>query len=121
MFFSIASGIQGKNHPNPGRAYYAVGFPRVCYLPDNCQGRRLLRLLNIAWDRRLIFTIGRSNTTGLEDVVTWNGIHHKTEAGPSNSGYGYPDPTYMERCLGELASQGVTDTHDDGALYQELC
>lgn len=76
--------------------------------------------MHVAWERKLIFTIGRSNTTGREDVVTWNGIHHKTEVGPSS--YGYPDPTYIQRCLAELAAQGVTDIHDDGgALYQELC
>ena len=93
FYFSIPSGIQGPEHPHPGQMYYAVGFPRVCYLPDNEMGRRVLRLFQVAFERRLIFTIGRSVTTGLEDVVTWNEIHHKTELGPSTSGHGYPDPT----------------------------
>ncbi|XP_058802772.1 protein deltex isoform X2 [Phymastichus coffea] len=116
--YDIPSGIQGPEHPHPGQTYYAVGFPRVCYLPDTEHGRRVLRLLQIAFERRLIFTIGRSVTTGREDVVTWNGIHHKTELGPSTSGHGYPDVTYLDRTISELASHGVTDyaTH----LYQEL-
>ncbi|XP_034952538.1 protein deltex [Chelonus insularis] len=109
--YDIPSGIQGPEHPNPGQAYYAVGFPRVCYLPDNDLGRRVLRLLQIAFERRLIFTVGRSVTTGREDVVTWNEIHHKTELGPSTSGHGYPDVSYLERTLAELAAQGVTDGH----------
>lgn len=117
---SIPSGIQGPEHPHPGQMYYAVGFPRVCYLPDNELSLKVLRLLQVAFERRLIFTIGRSVTTGREDVVTWNGIHHKTELGPSCTGYGYPDVTYLERTLAELASHGVTDGQSTSALYQEL-
>ncbi|CAK9829730.1 Protein deltex [Anthophora retusa] len=118
--YDIPSGIQGNEHPNPGQAYYAVGFPRVCYLPDNNLGRRVLRLLQIAFERRLIFTIGRSVTTGREDVVTWNEIHHKTELGPSTTGHGYPDTSYLERTLAELAAQGVTDGQPSSTMYQEL-
>lgn len=117
--YDIPSGIQGSEHPNPGQTYYAVGFPRVCYLPDNNLGRRVLRLLQIAFERRLIFTIGRSVTTGREDVVTWNEIHHKTELGPSTSGHGYPDQSYLERTLAELAAQGVTDGQSL-PTYQQL-
>lgn len=57
IFFSIQSGIQGSDHPNPGREYYAVGFPRVAYIPDNPKGRKVLRLLGEAWHRKLIFTV----------------------------------------------------------------
>lgn len=117
--YNIASGIQGPEHPNPGRPYYAVGFPRVCYIPDTDKGRKVLKLLRIAFERRLVFTVGRSVTTGREDVVTWNEIHHKTEAGASHNGHGYPDPDYLNNCLEELAAHGVTDT-DDSNLYQEL-
>lgn len=77
--------------------------------------------MSVAWQRRLIFTIGRSNTTGREDVVTWNDIHHKTEIGPSNSGYGYPDPGFLDRCLEELAAHGVTDSNEYSSIYQEVC
>ncbi|PNF19840.1 hypothetical protein B7P43_G12530 [Cryptotermes secundus] len=119
--YNIASGIQGPEHPNPGRPYYAVGFPRVCYLPDTEKGRKVLKLLSIAFERRLVFTVGRSVTTGREDVVTWNEIHHKTEPGVSNTGHGFPDSSFLDRCLAELAAQGVTATQEEGALYQELC
>lgn len=114
--YSISSGIQGPEHPNPGRPFYAVGFPRICYLPDTDKGRTVLKLLSVAFERRLVFTVGRSVTTGREDVVTWNEIHHKTEPGQSNIGHGYPDPGYLDNCLQELAAHGVTDD----CLYQEL-
>lgn len=110
-YSSIQSGIQGPDHPNPGKEYYAVGFPRVAYLPDSSRGQKVLRLLNIAWHRKLIFTISRSNTTGCEDVVSWN-IPHKTEIGPSSSGHGYPDPMYLSRVLRELEAVGVVE--EDG-------
>ncbi|KAJ9596927.1 hypothetical protein L9F63_012052, partial [Diploptera punctata] len=108
--YNIASGIQGPEHPNPGRPYYAVGFPRVCYLPDTEKGRKVLKLVSVAFERRLVFTVGRSVTTGREDVVTWNEIHHKTESGVSNTGHGFPDAGFLDRCLAELAAQGVLQT-----------
>lgn len=107
----MSRGIQGMEHPNPGRPYYAVGFPRVCYLPDTKKGRLVLRLLNIAFKRKLIFTIGRSATTGREDVVTWNDIHHKTDP------RGPPDPGFLDRCLIELAAHGVKCEDE---VYQEI-
>lgn len=118
--YDIPSGIQGPEHPNPGQTYYAVGFPRICYLPDNDLGRQVLRLLQIAFERRLTFTIGRSVTTGREDVVTWNEIHHKTELGHSTSGHGWPDISYLDRTLSELAAQGITEQSAGMSLYQEL-
>ncbi|XP_063220900.1 protein deltex [Bacillus rossius redtenbacheri] len=118
--YNFASGIQGPEHPSPGRPYYAVGFPRTCYLPDTEKGRRVLKLLGVAFQRRLVFTVGRSVTTGREDVVTWNEIHHKTEPGTSHGGHGYPDPGYLDNCLAELAAHGVTEG-DLGGVYQELC
>lgn len=111
LFNRIASGIQGMEHPNPGRPYYAVGFPRVCYLPDTMNGRMVLRLLKVAFKRKLIFTIGRSVTTGREDVVTWNDIHHKINP------CGRPDPGFLDRCLEELAGHGVKAEEE---LYQEI-
>ncbi|XP_066254335.1 protein deltex [Euwallacea similis] len=108
IVYNIQSGIQGPDHPNPGREFYAVGFPRVAYLPDNPKGRKVLRLLDEAWHRRLIFTITRSNTTGCEDVVSWN-IPHKTEMGPSNNPHSYPDSGYLTRILRELEALGVVE------------
>ena len=45
-------------------------------------------------------------TTGSNDCVVWNEIHHKTEINNSN-GHGYPDPKYLENVREELAAQGV--------------
>ncbi|XP_055616564.1 protein deltex [Toxorhynchites rutilus septentrionalis] len=101
--YNIASGIQNQQHPHPGRAFFAVGFPRTCFLPDGILGRKILRYLKIAFDRRLLFSIGRSATTGREDVVLWNSVEHKTQYSM------FPDPQYMQRCMQQLVHLGVTD------------
>ncbi|XP_030830903.1 E3 ubiquitin-protein ligase DTX4 isoform X2 [Strongylocentrotus purpuratus] len=109
IIYNIPPGTQGPEHPSPGRRYSSRGFPRMCYLPDNEISRKILRLLIIAWERRLIFTIGTSVTTGEPNTVVWNEIHHKTEFGSNVTGHGFPDPNYFTNILGELASQGVTE------------
>ncbi|XP_067639158.1 protein deltex [Eurosta solidaginis] len=103
IVYDIASGVQNEDHPHPGRAFFAVGFPRVCYLPDCPLGRKVLRFLKIAFDRRLLFSIGRSVTTGREDVVIWNSVDHKTQFNM------FPDPTYLQRSMQQLVHLGVTD------------
>ena len=74
---------------------------------------QVLRLLQIAWDRRLTFTIGTSVTTGVANTIVWNEIHHKTEPTSNCTGHGYPDPNYLDNVLAELATQGVEDMDDE--------
>ena len=38
---SFSLGVQGPQHPNPGRSYRLIGFPRVTYLPDTTHGRKV--------------------------------------------------------------------------------
>jgi len=103
--YRMVEGVQGPEHPHPGRPYTSPGFPRLAYLPDSREGRRLLHLLTIAFRRRLVFTVGTSLSLGREDCVTWAGIHHKTAVeGP----HGYPDPGYLARLEEELRERGVT-------------
>lgn len=64
------------HHPNPGKPYRSV--MRTAYLPDSDDGFQLLMLLRLAFVRRLTFTIGHSHTKNVDDVITWNDIHHKT-------------------------------------------
>ena len=84
------------------------GTSRTAYLPDNKEGREVLSLLKVGFDRRVIFTVGTSVTTGQTNTVVWGGIHHKTNLSGGSSHFGYPDPTYFERVKLELATKGVT-------------
>jgi deltex-like protein len=68
--YSMHSGTRGS-----------ISFPgthRTAYLPDNKEGNEVLLLLKKAFDRKLMFTIGRSVTTGRDNQIVWNGIHLKT-------------------------------------------
>ncbi|XP_076345981.1 E3 ubiquitin-protein ligase DTX4-like isoform X1 [Tachypleus tridentatus] len=109
IIYNISAGIQGPEHPNPNKPYTARGFPRHCYLPNTDKGRKVLRLLVKAWERRLIFTVGVSSTTGEPNTVTWNEIHHKTEFGSNITGHGYPDLQYLDNVLTELKLQGILE------------
>lgn len=112
IIYNIPPGIQGPEHPNPRKPFTARGFPRHCYLPDNEKGRKVLRLLLLAWDRRLIFSVGTSSTTGESDTVIWNEVHHKTEFGSNLTGHGFPDSGYLANVLEELKAQGITEDEE---------
>ncbi|NWR58105.1 DTX3L ligase, partial [Bucorvus abyssinicus] len=103
--YDMRNGIQTSNHPHPGRPYGATS--RTAYLPDNKEGQEILQLLKRAFNQKLIFTVGQSRTTGAQDVITWNDIHHKTckSGGPTN--FGYPDPDYLQRVRSELKAKGI--------------
>lgn len=104
--YHFNDGTQGPQHPSPGLPYY--GTSRSAYLPDSPEGRKVLKLLQLAFDRALVFTIGTSVTTGATDCVIWNGIHHKTSTHGGSSNFGYPDETYLQRVTEELEAKGVT-------------
>ncbi|XP_052448421.1 E3 ubiquitin-protein ligase DTX3L [Carassius gibelio] len=104
--YHIPSGRQGDEHPNPGMPYQGVS--RIAYLPDSTEGRKVLKLLQRAFDQQLTFTIGRSSTTGQNNVVTWNDIHHKTSRDGGPTRYGYPDPEYLKRVQDELKAKGIS-------------
>lgn len=70
--------INYEMHGGKINGKHVSGTWRTGYLPDNAEGREVRDLLKIAFDRKLIFTIGRSVTTGLDNQIVWNGIHHKT-------------------------------------------
>ena len=124
--YHIPSGRQGKEHPNPGQCFR--GTARTAYVPDSPEGRKVVRLLRKAFDARLIFTVGTPHISGVTNAVVWNDIHHKTSmsGGPTklvisylatisfiliiiHCSYGYPDPTYLNRVMEELAAKGITE------------
>jgi deltex-like protein len=74
--YSFPPGKQGPLNPYPGRPFAAT--TRKGYLPNTKEGKEILNLLRKAFDDQHIFTIGRSSTTGQDNVITWNDIHHKT-------------------------------------------
>ena len=67
--YGIPPGTQGPDHPNPGQFF--EGARRTCYIPDSAEGRDLLGKLRTAFERKLIFTVGQSTTSGRDNIVIW--------------------------------------------------
>ncbi|XP_058411904.1 E3 ubiquitin-protein ligase DTX3L-like [Diceros bicornis minor] len=103
--YIMEGGVQTKQHPNPGKRY--SGVHRTAYLPDNKEGREVLRLLRRAFDQKMIFTVGESQVSGASGVIKWNDIHHKTSLFGGPEKYGYPDPNYLKRVKQELKDKGI--------------
>ena len=86
---------------------------------------KILGLFKEAFDRKLLFTVGTSVTTGATNTTVWAGIHHKTALQGGNlimlilgsSSFGYPDETYFSRVQEELASKGVVEDSMDESPY----
>ncbi|CAF0788912.1 unnamed protein product [Adineta steineri] len=117
--YYFPNGIQDDRHPSPGARYH--GTSRDAYLPDNKEGREILELLQKAFEFRQVFTVGQSRTTGCDNVVTWNDIHHKTSYNGGTENFGYPDDTYLNRVRQELAAKGIimfsADKIDDSGVW----
>ncbi|KAK6736185.1 hypothetical protein RB195_019076 [Necator americanus] len=105
--YNVPNGIQDETHIRPGKPY--KGTFRRAYVPGTSEGTKVLRLLKFAFDRRLIFTVGDSLTTGAKNTVVWNNIHHKTNISGGPLHYGYPDPDYLSRVKEDLSAMGVTE------------
>ncbi|KAL3864668.1 hypothetical protein ACJMK2_006330 [Sinanodonta woodiana] len=103
--YDFPAGKQGPDHPSPGKWYSQM--TRTAYLPNTPEGKNVCRMLQLAFERRLVFTISQSRTTGKEGL-TWNQIHHKTNPNPGKQ-FGYPDPEYLTRVKDELAAKGITE------------
>lgn len=102
--YDIPPGTQKSYHPHPGVAYEDPTRPRVAFLPNNDGGRRLLARFKVAWKYGYMFRVGKSKTTGQDDVVTWTTIPNKTSL---NGGkFGFPDPNYLDEAKAELDSLG---------------
>ena len=99
------SGIQIKGHQNPGQRYSSR--TEYIYLPRTPQGMQILGMIRLGWKRRMLYTVGRSVTRSLDNVIIFNGIHFKTSryGGPTN--YGYPDQYYFQRVKDEFNQKGI--------------
>ncbi|XP_072042112.1 uncharacterized protein [Amphiura filiformis] len=103
--YRFPDGTQGEDHPNPGQPFR--GTARMAYIPNNIEGQEIFRLLEKAFKARLLFTIGQSVTTGEQNTVIWNDIHHKTRRTGGAENHGYPDPSYLKRVREELSCKGI--------------
>eukprot|EP00092_Neocalanus_flemingeri_P017841 GFUD01019305.1.p1 GENE.GFUD01019305.1~~GFUD01019305.1.p1 ORF type:complete len:875 (-),score=189.45 GFUD01019305.1:87-2711(-) len=71
--YNFQNGTQSPKHPKPGQPFYAIGFPKTAFLPDNEQGRTVLSMLEKAFNLGHTFMVNHSG-----DIV-WGNIPHRTE------------------------------------------
>ena len=62
-------------------------------------------MLSTAFDRKLVFTVGKSAIKGRDNVIVWDGIHHKTKIADSVNGYS--DPQYFKMVEQEVNALGI--------------
>lgn len=70
--------IKYKMHAGTRNGKAFSGTERWAYLPNTKEGMEVCNLLQKAFERKLIFTVGQSVTTGTQWAIVWNGVHHKT-------------------------------------------
>ena len=93
----IPSGLQHKEHPAPGQPYR--GLRGHYYLPDTAEGHDLVRLLKLAWKRRLLFRIRPD---------TWSdGYHVELNAIDLRTKWLVPDPSYIMWIRADLGEVGI--------------
>ncbi|KAI8433140.1 hypothetical protein MSG28_013987 [Choristoneura fumiferana] len=75
---SFQSGWQSARHPAPGAPYYAGRLPATLAAARHAarttgfsMDTLVLTALRAAWERRVLFTVATSQTTGREHVVAW--------------------------------------------------
>ncbi|XP_056104779.1 E3 ubiquitin-protein ligase DTX3L1 isoform X2 [Rhinichthys klamathensis goyatoka] len=101
--FHFYEGIQSDKHPHPGHSYR--GSESVAYLPKNTTGTKILRLLEQAFQHKLLFTVA-ADLSG-EYCVTPADIPLKTRDSEGSGSLGYPDPNYLKSVRKSLKVKGI--------------
>ncbi|KAF6034783.1 hypothetical protein EB796_006910 [Bugula neritina] len=91
---------------NPGLSNASTSSDDISH--SAASSRQVLKILEKALKHRLVFTVGQSVTSGMNNTVVWNDIHHKTSIAGAPSNYGYPDPGYLDRVIEDLKAKGIT-------------
>ena len=47
----------------------------MAYIPNIEEAKYVIKLFRKCFNRKLMFTIGKSVTAGKNNVIVWNGIH----------------------------------------------
>ncbi|CAJ1082460.1 E3 ubiquitin-protein ligase DTX3L [Xyrichtys novacula] len=101
--YIFPDGIQTDKHPHPGQPY--TGLRLLAYVPDCREGKKVLKLLEKAFDQQLLFTVA-TNEDG-KDVVTTASIPLKTQQDGGSTVGGYPDPEYLKTVKQLLKDEGI--------------
>ncbi|KAL7857490.1 hypothetical protein SRHO_G00163890 [Serrasalmus rhombeus] len=112
IVYDIPDGIQGEGHPCPGAPFKGERFE--AFLPHNGDTKRLMPLLEKAFQKGITFTVKArfsedQEKCGGEGRVVWGAIPHKTRIDGGASKSGYPDSTYIRRLAKALRTAGLEE------------
>jgi deltex-like protein len=105
LSFHLETGYQSTDMPLPGETFNGLNL--TSFLPNNPEGQEIVRLLNIAWERGLLFRVGYNPQTNRMDQVVPNGFELKLRRDGGILFHGFPDPSYMNRLKADLKDVGV--------------
>jgi deltex len=97
--------IQGSRMKNPGKNYR--GTTRRCYYPNTKEGNAMVELLKKAFMKGVLFVVGQSVSSGMDNCVIWGGIHQKTQTSGGPQNHGWPDPKRLQIMTDECKQNGV--------------
>ncbi|KAM9746132.1 uncharacterized protein ACNS7B_010236 isoform 1-T2 [Menidia menidia] len=100
--YRIPDGIQGDDHPSPGKPFRGGIFE--AYLPESQATKKLLPRLEKAFRQGLTFTVAGKER---DARVDWDCIPHKTSVQGGKAEKGYPDSSYLTRLSDVLSSYGI--------------
>jgi len=115
IVYNIPASRQKSYHINPGEQQHGKNV--TAYLPNNLEGRDLLKRLKYAFMHGLTFIVGTSMTSNKPNQCTWSSIHHKTKIYGGIKSHGFPDPNYFINCNKELDGLNVPSANDLGKIY----
>ncbi|KAJ8279961.1 hypothetical protein COCON_G00070270 [Conger conger] len=95
--YNIPDGIQTEAHPNPGKPF--TGLHTQSCLPNSPEGQEVLKLLQRAFEQKLIFTVAA--THGATDRVIYTDIPHA--ASPVKC----KQPGFLQRLKAALRAKGI--------------
>mmetsp|Transcript_22991 Transcript_22991/g.42305 ORF Transcript_22991/g.42305 Transcript_22991/m.42305 type:complete len:999 (-) Transcript_22991:7-3003(-) len=98
--FNFPAGVDSLGQRYRGRSQRA-------YLPHDEQGKLLLELFRLAFQRRVLFDLRISSGSDAKYWPAFN-IHLKTQVSGGPERHGYPDDGYFHRVMEELKDSGVT-------------
>ncbi|KAG5849923.1 hypothetical protein ANANG_G00076850 [Anguilla anguilla] len=95
--YNIPKGIQTGAHPNPGKPF--TGIQTTTYLLKSREGQEVLKLLQRAFDQKLVFTVAA--TDGGAFRVVFNDIPHATD------GIECLQPGFLQKVKAALRAKGI--------------
>ncbi|KAJ8376941.1 hypothetical protein SKAU_G00075210 [Synaphobranchus kaupii] len=95
--YIIPKRIQTKAHPNPGKLF--IGIKTEAWLPNSWEGEEVLKLLQRAFEQKLVFTVAA--TDGAAERVVFNDIPH---SGDMNACY---KRGFLQEVKAALRAKGI--------------